>query len=52
MDNWKRALSESGWSKGTGSRFRREPDFGNWREDRNRLGLERRSRISAPVLRG
>ena len=28
MANWKRALSESGRSEGTRSRFRREPDFG------------------------
>ena len=28
MDNRKRALSESGRSEGTGSRFRWEPDFG------------------------
>ena len=28
MDNQKRALTESGWSEGTGSRFRRELDFG------------------------
>ena len=28
MANRKRALFESDWSEGTGSRFRREPDFG------------------------
>ena len=40
MDNRKRALSKSGRSEETRSRFRREPDFGNWREDRNWPGLE------------
>ena len=28
MDNWKKALTRSGWSEGTGSIFRREPEIG------------------------
>ena len=28
MDNQKKALTGSGWSEGTGSRFRREPEIG------------------------
>ena len=39
MDNWKRALSESGRSEGTGSRFRREPNFGKLAERQEPAGF-------------
>ena len=38
MDNRKRALSESSWSEGTGSRFRRESEFGKLAERQEPAG--------------
>ena len=52
MDNRKRALSESGWSEGTGSRFRRELDFGKLAGKQEPAGFGTTGRIGAPVRIG
>ena len=46
MDNRKKALTVSGWSEGTGSGFRREPEIRKLAVTRNQPGLERRVELA------
>ena len=49
MDNQKKALTKSGWSEETGSRFRREPEIGKLAGTQEPVGFGTTSRTGAPV---
>ena len=49
MDNWKKTLIRSGWSEGTGSRFRREPEIGKLAGTQELAGFGTTGPTGAPV---
>ena len=49
MDNRNKVLTGSGWSEGTGSGFRREPEFGKLAGNQEPAGFETTGPIGAPV---
>ena len=49
MDNRKKALTGSGWSEGTGSRFRQEPEIGKLAGNQEPAGLGTTGPTGAPV---
>ena len=49
MDNRKKALTGSGWSEGTGSRFRREPEIGKLAGNQELAEFGTMGRTGAPV---
>ena len=49
MDNRKKALTESGWSEETGSRFRRELKNGKLAGNQESVGLGTTGQTGAPV---
>ena len=49
MDNRKKALTGSGWSEGTGSRFRQEPKIGKLAGNQEPAGFGTAGRIGAPI---
>ena len=49
MDNWKDASTGSGWLAGTGSRFRREPEFGKLAGNQEPAGFGATGPTGAPV---
>ena len=49
MDNWKDARTRSGWLAGTGSGFRREPEFGKLAGSEEPAGFGATDPTDAPV---
>ena len=49
MDNLKKALTGSGWSEGTGSRFRRESEIGKLAGNQEPAGFGTTGPTGAPV---
>ena len=49
MDNWKKALTGSGSSEGTGSRFWQEPEIGKLAGNQEPVGLGTTGPTGAPV---
>ena len=49
MDNRNKALTGSGWSEGTGSGFRREPEIGKLAGSQEPAGFGMTGRTGTPV---
>ena len=49
MHNWKKALTGSGWSEGTGSRYQQEPEIGKLAGNQEPVGLGTTGPTSAPI---
>ena len=52
MNNRKRAMTGSGWSEETGSRFRRELEFGKLAGNQELAGFGTTGRTGAPIQVG
>ena len=52
MNNRKRAMTGSGWSEETGSRFRRKPEFEKLAGNQEPAGFGTTSRTGSPVQVG